>query len=83
MIEPTNRFTIDLHAHINHAGAGVRPVLQWLNLQHVGRPTMPLEEVIGEQHRKSHENVHMGRLVRLTIEVDREGDWKLIDAELL
>lgn len=57
--------------------------LHWLNVQYTGKPTMPLEEKCAEDHVEATHNLFCSRVVRLTIEIDKQGNWKLLESVLV
>jgi hypothetical protein len=82
MKNPSNWFTVDVSVHfpkdeqehnLNH----------WLNIQHTGKPTMPFTQKISEKHTDAAWNMHRGRMVRMTFEINEKGNWKLHGAHFI
>jgi hypothetical protein len=76
--KPTNRFELTVEGYIgtiNHT-----PILQWLNIQHTGKPNVSMDTKV--RYTKSHLdatwNVSACRKFRLLIEIDKQGNWKVL-----
>jgi len=73
-----NRFLVEVSIPFPSGTEGQR-VEQWLNMQHAGKPQIPLDEEVSEAHRQSHHNLHMSRRAEVLVEVDEGGNWKLLE----
>ena len=77
----TNQFVIEVNLDFPDDMQGVN-LMQWLNTQWTGKPTVPLKAKVGKEHLNASYRLHMGRRANLTLEIDKQGDWKLIKAEM-
>lgn len=75
---PTTRVEIVVGAHLD--GVNKQKALRWLNTQHdkQKRETIPLKEKCSEEHKTACWKLLMCRRFTLTIEIDKNGEWKLI-----
>ena len=78
----TNRFTLQVGLSFP-GGATAANINQWFNRQWTGEPTVPLDEVIPEDMKAANYSLHACRRVALTIEVGKDGSWKLVEANML
>lgn len=83
-MKPTarNTFTIRQGVHLND-GPERTAAFRWINLQHAGKELIPLDEKVSTPHKDAAYAVCRGRIVDLTFEVTKDGDWKLLKAKLV
>jgi hypothetical protein len=77
----TNRFTVTTSISFPNGIQGDN-ILHWLNRQWTGKPTIPLTKKIPKDMLEAAYAIHRCRTVTLTIEVDKDGNWKLIEAKI-
>ena len=53
-------------------------ILEWFT----GKPLIQLDEKVSEPLKNAHHLVHMGHIIKLSIEVDQNGEWHLKEAKL-
>ena len=78
MLQP-NEFTIIVNLSLPFQQKAER----WLNIQHYGKPTMPLDVKCSKEHVKASHLFHGGRKCKVTIQIDEQGNWFLKQAEIL
>jgi hypothetical protein len=77
----TNTFTIDVPACIGQNQANTCD--RWLNRQWTGKPIVPLNRRPPKALQEAASRMRMVRVVRLTIEVQKDGTWKLLESKKL
>lgn len=83
-MKPTARktFTIRQGIHLSE-GPDRSAAFRWINLQHAGKELIPLTESVSNAHRDAAYALVRGRVVDLTFETDKDGNWKLLKAKLV
>ncbi len=74
----SNRFSVIVGVSLPRYGQATNAVNRWLNVQHDGRELIPLNEKCSQKHKDAAWQLHMGRMIKLTFEVNKDGLWKLI-----
>lgn len=80
MIKPSDTFEIEVDGHLGTGTLKSLPVLQWLNIQHIGQPNTSLD--INVKYSKEHTDATWRlmacRRFKLTIKVNKKGEWTVI-----
>ena len=53
--------------------------IRWLNLQHCDKEVLPLSIKASQKHRDAAFNFHTCKRIKLKIEINKNGNWKIID----
>lgn len=79
---PTNVFTVEVSIPFPSFGSD-RGLNEWLNIQYTGKGLIPFTEKVSDKHLEAAYNMHKVRNARLTIELNKKGDWKLLGAKFI
>ena len=71
-----NQFEVTVSAGLE--GLNRQNIFRWINTQHDGRELIPLDEKCSKKHQDAAWNAVKYRIFVLTIEVNKNGSWKLI-----
>jgi hypothetical protein len=73
-----NQFIVEVRVPFPSGPDGQR-VEQWLNTQHAGKPQIPLDEEVSDDHSYAHSVLHMNHIMSVMVEVDKNGHWKFLE----
>ena len=73
-----NQFVTQINVPFPHGERG-RRLEQWINQQHAGKPRIPLDEEVSEEHTKAHNAVHTPHRICLLVEVNKDGTWRFLE----
>lgn len=76
----TNRFKTIVSISFPKDG---HSLLYWFNKQNSGRPIIPLNEKVEQSHKDNAWRLHACRWVELEIEINKSGNWSLINSKIV
>jgi hypothetical protein len=80
-MRPKNTFVVDLPVSVPNVER--RSLFRWMNIQFTGKETMSLGIKCSKEHQDAFYDLCRGRVIRLTIRVDKDGNWELIKSKIL
>lgn len=73
-----NQFIAQVNVPFPYGDVGGR-LERWVNKEHAGKPLIPLEEEVSEEHTDAHHRLHASHTVSVLVEVDKDGSWEFIE----
>ena len=70
-----NRFVAEVSVSLPH---NISRVHRWLNVQHTGKETLPLDKRASKKHQDAAWRLHMCRRYKMEFEVDKKGNWTFV-----
>lgn len=58
-------------------------ILRWLCVEHTGKIQLPLNQSATKEHREATYDFIRGGMIRVTVEVDKNGQMQLLKAKML
>ena len=82
--QPTSKNTFKVIANLEISESEMRPVLRWINLQHVGteKLSMDMNVKYSKEHKDASWRLNACRKAELTFKSDKNGNWTLIDSKI-